>query len=89
MQYWCWIGSAYINERLFGEYIWLWLAMFSSFLGYIPLSFLVRGNITVDGEHWWKFHIHEKRPTLIDGSQKVAFNMIMSVMRFNNRKCAI
>jgi len=37
--YWCWVGSRYLGERIAGEYIWLWLALLTSLVTYIPLFF--------------------------------------------------
>ncbi|KAF8263338.1 hypothetical protein EI94DRAFT_1877754 [Lactarius quietus] len=41
--YWCWIGAGFEGERLAGEYIWLWIALFASVVMYIPLYFWTKG----------------------------------------------
>jgi hypothetical protein len=46
--------------RLFGEYVWLWLALFASLIFYVPLAFWKRGNITLSSKQWWKFYIHRR-----------------------------
>ncbi|EJD34843.1 hypothetical protein AURDEDRAFT_75800, partial [Auricularia subglabra TFB-10046 SS5] len=52
--YWCWISARYPKERFSAEYFWLWSAALLSILLYIPLFFVIRGNITVDPQHWWR-----------------------------------
>ena len=59
-QFWCWINSQYNAERLAGEYIWLWFALFASVMMYIPLYFWAKGRLSVDEEKWYKFHF--KKP---------------------------
>ncbi|KIM92305.1 hypothetical protein PILCRDRAFT_118109 [Piloderma croceum F 1598] len=55
--YWCWIGNRHRVEQFTGQYMWIWIAMFVSFLTYVPLFFWARGNITVSPMHWWKFMV--------------------------------
>ncbi|KAI9442147.1 hypothetical protein H4582DRAFT_1926706 [Lactarius indigo] len=57
--YWCWIGPEYGAERLAGEYIWLWIALFVSVIMYIPLYFWTKGRLSVDSEKWYKFRLKE------------------------------
>ncbi|KAG8764769.1 hypothetical protein FRC12_007900 [Ceratobasidium sp. 428] len=49
----CWISQQYTDERLAGEYVWLWFAGFGNLLLYIPLFFILRGNIKWDEEEGW------------------------------------
>jgi len=54
-QYWCWISPyQFLGERLGGEYIWMWIALFASVTLYIPLYFWADGFWSVDEEY--KFH---------------------------------
>ncbi|KAI0036176.1 hypothetical protein K488DRAFT_41622 [Vararia minispora EC-137] len=53
--YWCWIGSRYSGDRIGGEYLWLWTALITSIILYIPLYFWSQGNLSVDPERWWYF----------------------------------
>jgi uncharacterized protein involved in tolerance to divalent cations len=55
-KYWCWISSHYFAERLAGEYLWLWIALFASVSMYIPLYFWAEGRLSVDRERWYIFH---------------------------------
>ncbi|KAH8998216.1 hypothetical protein EDB86DRAFT_820456 [Lactarius hatsudake] len=55
--YWCWIGPKYNGERLAGEYIWMWIALFASVVMYVPLHFWMKGHLSVDGEKWYKFRL--------------------------------
>lgn len=42
--------------KTFGEYFWMWMALFGSILLYIPLWLWMRGNILLyDVAPWWKF----------------------------------
>ncbi|KAI9463566.1 hypothetical protein BJY52DRAFT_1184586 [Lactarius psammicola] len=57
--YWCWIGPEYGSERLAGEYVWLWIALFASVIMYIPLYFWMKGRLSIDPEKWYKFRLSE------------------------------
>ncbi|KAI9463567.1 hypothetical protein BJY52DRAFT_921209 [Lactarius psammicola] len=57
--YWCWIGPEYKLERLAGEYIWMWIALFASVIMYIPLYFWTKGRLSVDPDKWYKFRLSE------------------------------
>jgi len=53
--YWCWISPEFPGERLGGEYIWLWIALFVSAMLYVPLYFWAEGFWSVDEKyklHW-------------------------------------
>ena len=77
MQYWCWISSRYANERIGGEYLWLWLALLISIILYVPLFFWTQGNLSVDPERWWRFRIHP-RPGVLEfsGRRRRAFSIL-------------
>ncbi|KAI0276633.1 hypothetical protein BGY98DRAFT_694003 [Russula aff. rugulosa BPL654] len=55
--YWCWINpNQFVGERLGGEYLWLWIALFASATLYVPLYFWAEGFWSIDEEykfHWW------------------------------------
>ncbi|KAI0251116.1 hypothetical protein BJV78DRAFT_1375749 [Lactifluus subvellereus] len=53
--FWCWISSHYGPERLAGEYLWLWLALFASVIMYIPVYFWAEGRLSVDPEKWYNY----------------------------------
>lgn len=63
--FWCWIGSKYPAQRKGGEYVWLWSAALISVL-YIPLVFIVRGNIDIHPQKWWKIRIRLNRKDSVD-----------------------
>jgi len=46
--YWCWIGPGYGKERLAGEYIWLWIALFASVIMNFSLYFWMKGRLSVN-----------------------------------------
>ncbi|KAI0051934.1 hypothetical protein FA95DRAFT_107315 [Auriscalpium vulgare] len=58
--YWCWVGERYPGARIAGEYLWLWLALFSSVVVYVPLIFWSQGMLSVSPTHWWRFHVHRR-----------------------------
>ncbi|KAF8263589.1 hypothetical protein EI94DRAFT_1740602 [Lactarius quietus] len=53
--YWCWIGPKYEGERLAGEYLWVWIALFATAVMYVPVHFWVKGELSVDDKKWYKF----------------------------------
>ncbi|KAI9463564.1 hypothetical protein BJY52DRAFT_921148 [Lactarius psammicola] len=57
--YWCWVGPEHKLERLAGEYVWIWTALFTSVIMYIPLYFWTMGRLSVDPEKWYKFRLSE------------------------------
>ncbi|KAH9961213.1 hypothetical protein BC827DRAFT_1203226 [Russula dissimulans] len=54
--YWCWISPRFKGDRLAGEYIWLWIALFASMTMYIPLYLWAEGRLSI-GDRWYKFHL--------------------------------
>ena len=52
-QYWCWVGPRYKHERIWGEYLWMWVALFVSILVYVPLVLWNMGHIWIEDERWW------------------------------------
>jgi hypothetical protein len=59
--YWCWIGNHHKAEQYAGQYAWVWLTMFVSFLTYTILFFWARGNLTVSPTCWWKIRVHKDK----------------------------
>ncbi|KDQ15112.1 hypothetical protein BOTBODRAFT_174281 [Botryobasidium botryosum FD-172 SS1] len=49
--YWCWITEKYHAQQIASEYAWMWATAFLNVLLYIPLFFILRGNILVTGYH--------------------------------------
>ncbi|KAI0266782.1 hypothetical protein BC834DRAFT_954142 [Gloeopeniophorella convolvens] len=74
--YWCWIGSRFSGERIAGEYIWLWIALFSSFIMYIPLYFWTEGRLSVDKDKWYKFHTHKHEQRIEYSQRRAALGML-------------
>jgi hypothetical protein len=64
--------------RLWAKYLWFWLGCLVSVLLYIPLAFLVRGNITRDLDSWWRLRL-ERRDTHSDNPAmgRLFFFMLM------------
>ncbi|EIM82772.1 uncharacterized protein STEHIDRAFT_160399 [Stereum hirsutum FP-91666 SS1] len=53
--YWCWIAQEFKGERIAGEYLWLWIALFTSILVYVPLFLWSQGMLSVDTSQWWRY----------------------------------
>ncbi|KAH9052527.1 hypothetical protein EDB87DRAFT_1692237 [Lactarius vividus] len=97
--FWCWIGPKYNKERLAGEYVWMWIALFASVVMYILLHFWMKGHLSVDGKKWYKFRLvksdveySERRATLGILFYPLAYTLVvipLSVARwllFNHKK---
>ncbi|KAJ1302012.1 hypothetical protein OPQ81_000847 [Rhizoctonia solani] len=67
--FWCWINPKYANERLAGEYIWLWVAGFGNLLVYIPLFLLLRGNIVLGNNGFKSHHFYWNPPPIRNAFQ--------------------
>ncbi|KAF8260675.1 hypothetical protein EI94DRAFT_884557 [Lactarius quietus] len=46
--YWCWVGPSSKLERLAGEYVWMWIALFVSVILYALLYFQIKGRWSVN-----------------------------------------
>ncbi|KAI9442154.1 hypothetical protein H4582DRAFT_2072711 [Lactarius indigo] len=70
--YWCWISPEYKLERLAGEYVWMWIALFASVIMYLPLYFWTKGRLSVDSDKWYKFRFGES-----DGDYPLAYSLMV------------
>jgi hypothetical protein len=75
--YWCWLSPQYPGERLAGEYVWLWLALFTSVILYIPLYFWTEGRLSVDEEKWYKFHTRNFKQGVEYAQRRAALGMLL------------
>jgi hypothetical protein len=55
-QYWCWISDRFNVERMAGEYVWIWIALFASIVLNIPVFLYVTGRLLVDA-NWPYVHV--------------------------------
>jgi hypothetical protein len=76
-QYWCWISPKFLGERLGGEYIWLWLALFASAILYVPLYFWAEGRFSVNEECWYKFHMSNPDQSVEYAQRRSALAMLL------------
>ena len=53
-QYWCWISPQFPRDRLGGETVWMWIALFASAILYVPLHFWAEGFWSFD--EGFRFH---------------------------------
>ncbi|KAF8583204.1 hypothetical protein K439DRAFT_76324 [Ramaria rubella] len=60
--YWCWVGARFNDDRIAGEYFWLWLTALVSLALYVPLFFCLRGNIAVGEKQWWRIRFRSITP---------------------------
>jgi len=75
--YWCWINPQFSSQRLAGEYIWLWMALFASAILYVPLYFWAEGHLSVDTEKWYKFHVCKPDQGTERAQRKIALGMLL------------
>jgi len=60
--YWCWLNTPFVYKLLV-FYLWLWVAIFVSFLGYLPLYFWGKGLVgRSPGMPWWRFRFEKRKP---------------------------
>ena len=76
-QYWCWISPKFPGDRLGGEYIWLWIALFASAILYIPLYFWTEGRLSVDEVSWYKFHMSDTNERVNYSQRRAALGMLL------------
>jgi len=82
--YWCWVGPNYSRERLAGEYIWIWIALFASVVMYIPVHLWTKGLFSVEDEKWYKLCLaksnvgySQRRATLGFLFYPLAYSLVM------------
>ncbi|KAA1473969.1 hypothetical protein DENSPDRAFT_780811 [Dentipellis sp. KUC8613] len=74
--YWCWIGQQWAIERIFGEYLWLWITLGTSIVVYIPLFLWSQGVISVDENRWWRFRMHPRKTHDSEPRRRFALSML-------------
>ncbi|KAH9953516.1 hypothetical protein BC827DRAFT_1159194 [Russula dissimulans] len=74
--YWCWISPRFKGDRLAGEYIWLWIALFASMTMYIPLYLWAEGRLSI-GDRWYKFHLSKPDPRMKYAKRKTFLGMLL------------
>ena len=77
VQYWCWINPQFSGQRLAGEYIWLWAALFTSTMLYVPLYYWAEGRLSVDTEKWYKFRMSQPDQGTERAQRKIALGMLL------------
>ena len=50
-----------MGERLGGEYLWLWIALFASVILYIPVHFWMKGRLSIPENGRWLPRFHEPK----------------------------
>ncbi|KAI0276639.1 hypothetical protein BGY98DRAFT_694141 [Russula aff. rugulosa BPL654] len=78
---WCWISPRFPGERLAGEYIWIWIALFVSATLYIPLYFWAEGFWSVDEEY--KFHWRNADQRVEYAQRRVALGMLLYPLAYS------
>jgi len=72
---WCTISKDYEHARLFGKYLWFWIA-FLSFILYLPLALLARRNLTRDRNARLGFRLHQRRERDDEPGEALLYSMI-------------
>ncbi|KAI9508222.1 hypothetical protein F5148DRAFT_980131 [Russula earlei] len=81
--YWCWISPKFKGERLGGEYVWLWVALFASAFLYIPLYFWTEGRLSVDPDSWYKFHTSKPDQTVEYAQRRASLGMLLYPLAYS------
>ncbi|KAH9953521.1 hypothetical protein BC827DRAFT_129599 [Russula dissimulans] len=81
--YWCWVSPQFPGERLGGEYVWLWAALFASAILYIPLYYWTEGRLSVDPDSWYKFHRSRPDDTVGYTQRRIALGMLLYPMAYS------
>jgi hypothetical protein len=79
--YWCWLGQGFKAERLAGEYIWFWLALFISIILYLPLYLFHLGFIE-PGDRWYQ-------PTVDKGNNRGRTDRLWTVILYPSVYCLV
>jgi len=77
--YWCWIGAR-PGLQIGGEYVWLWIAALVSILLYVPLFFVIRGNLDIDEHWWWKLRFNRDAD---QADSALSFQMLLYPMAYS------
>ncbi|KAI9508220.1 hypothetical protein F5148DRAFT_1198381 [Russula earlei] len=80
--YWCWISPQFNAERLAGEYVWLWVALFASMTMYIPLYLWAEGRLSI-GERWYKFRLSNPDEKVEYTKRKAALGMLFYPLAYS------
>jgi len=80
--YWCWISPRFNGERLAGEYIWLWIALFASVTMYIPLYLWAEGRLSI-GDRWYKFHLSKPNPQMEYAKRRNSLGMLFYPLAYS------
>ncbi|KAI0305707.1 hypothetical protein B0F90DRAFT_1624778 [Multifurca ochricompacta] len=81
--YWCWIGPRFKSERLAGEYIWLWIALFASLIMYIPLYFWAEGRLSVDDKKWYMIRLYKSDEAVEYSQRRAALGMLFYPLAYS------
>jgi len=81
--YWCWISPDFPGQRLGGEYVWMWVALFSSALLYIALFFWTVGLLSVDKESWYKLRMSKPDQRAEYAERRVALGMLLYPLAYS------
>ncbi|KIJ53650.1 hypothetical protein M422DRAFT_64601 [Sphaerobolus stellatus SS14] len=80
--FWCWVGAKYKDERLTGEYVWIWLTGFVSIVAYVLLYGKLRGTVRSSNSKLSKIRSasslgHDQPPPKEEGAAKRALLMLV------------
>jgi len=70
----CWITSEFSVQRTVADFLWMWIAAFSSLLAYVVLFLVLRGYITVNG--WRVRWTSGQEYPIIPQSHTLAYKML-------------
>ena len=72
----CWITSRFPVQRMVLDYVWMFIACLFNIVAYVPLYFVLRGTLVLEG---WKLHRPRTTPdrAVLQKSNHLALKMLM------------
>ncbi|VDB99743.1 unnamed protein product [Peniophora sp. CBMAI 1063] len=74
--YWCWISARFPVQRMVLDYVWMFIACLFNIVAYVPLYFVLRGTLVLDG---WRLHRPNTPPerAVLRKSNHLALKMLI------------
>ncbi|KZV75490.1 hypothetical protein PENSPDRAFT_748391 [Peniophora sp. CONT] len=75
--YWCWITARFPVQRMVLDYVWMFIACLFNIVAYVPLYFVLKGTLVLDG---WRLHRPHSQPAdraILNRSNRLALKMLM------------
>ncbi|CAE6527125.1 unnamed protein product [Rhizoctonia solani] len=85
---WCWISAKYSRERLFGQYLAMWICGFGTIFVYVPLYLFSRGNLyykggPLDKRLSWTWGPQASGDEMVDEERAEAWKMLLYPLSYS------